>query len=72
MMKRDFHAKGIAGTDRLNEDGCGALQRSHNDPPKPIAERRSKTSSRPSDIRRTESFWVTGNRVSASRRADAA
>jgi sulfur-oxidizing protein SoxX len=40
VMKRDFHAKGIAGTERLNEDGLQALcNRSHNDPPKPIAER---------------------------------
>ena len=40
MMKRDFHAKGIAGTDRLDEDGLQALcNSSHNVPPKPIAER---------------------------------
>jgi len=39
-MKRDFHAKGIAGMERLNEDGLQALcNSSHNDPPKPIAER---------------------------------
>jgi sulfur-oxidizing protein SoxX len=39
MMKRDFHAKGIASMDRLNEDGLQALcNRSHNDPPKPIGE----------------------------------
>lgn len=40
MMKRDFHARGIAGMDRLNEDGLQALcNRSHNQPPKEIAER---------------------------------
>jgi L-cysteine S-thiosulfotransferase len=40
MMQRDFHAKGIAGMDRLNEDGLQALcNRSHNMPPKPVAER---------------------------------
>ena len=40
MMKRDFHARGIAGMDRLNEDGLQALcNRSRNDPPKPVAER---------------------------------
>jgi len=40
MMKRDFHAKGIAGMDRLNEDGLQALcNRSHNNPAKPVAER---------------------------------
>ena len=40
MLKRDFHAKGIAGMDRLNEDGLQALcNRSHNQPPKTIAER---------------------------------
>ena len=39
-MKRDFHAKGIAGMERLNEDGLQALcNSSHNVPPKPIAER---------------------------------
>lgn len=40
MMKRDFHAKGIATMDRLNEDALQLVcNRSHNDPPKPIAER---------------------------------
>ena len=40
MLKRDFHAKGIAGMDRLNEDGLQAVcNRSGNHPPKPIAER---------------------------------
>ena len=40
MMKRDFHAKGIAGMDRLNEDGTQALcNRSNNNPPKDVAER---------------------------------
>jgi sulfur-oxidizing protein SoxX len=40
LMKRDFHAKGIAGMDRLNEDGVQAVcNRSQNQPPKAIAER---------------------------------
>ena len=40
MMKRDFHAKGIATMDRLNEDGVQALcNHSDNNPPKPIAAR---------------------------------
>ena len=40
MMKRDFHAKGIAGMDRLNEDGLQALcNRSNNNPTKAVAER---------------------------------
>jgi L-cysteine S-thiosulfotransferase len=40
MMKRDFHARSIAGMDRLNEDGLQALcNRSRNDPPKSVAER---------------------------------
>ena len=40
MIKRDFHARGIAGMDRLNEDGLQALcNRSGNNPPKPNAER---------------------------------
>ena len=39
-MKRDFHAKGIAGMDRLNEDGLQALcNRSHNNPSKDVGER---------------------------------
>lgn len=39
-MKRDFHAKGIAGMDRLNEDGVQALcNRSQNKPPKDVGER---------------------------------
>ena len=40
MMKRDFHAKGIAGMARLNEDGLQALcNRSRNMPPKANTER---------------------------------
>ena len=40
MIKRDFHAKGIAGMERLNEDGLQALcNRSRNNPPRPNAER---------------------------------
>jgi L-cysteine S-thiosulfotransferase len=40
MMKRDFHARGIAGMDRLNQDGLQALcNRSRNVPSKPVAER---------------------------------
>lgn len=40
MIKRDFHARGIAGMDRLNEDGVQALcNRSGNQPPKANAER---------------------------------
>ena len=40
MMKRDFHAKGIAGTDRLDEDGLQALcNRSRNNPSKAVGER---------------------------------
>jgi sulfur-oxidizing protein SoxX len=40
MMKRDFHAEGIASMDRLNEDGLQVLcNRSHNDPPKAVGER---------------------------------
>jgi sulfur-oxidizing protein SoxX len=40
MMKRDFHTQGIAGIDRLNEDGLQALcNHSHNNPPGTTAER---------------------------------
>jgi L-cysteine S-thiosulfotransferase len=40
MMKRDFHARGIARMDRLDEDGLQALcNRSRDNPPKANAER---------------------------------
>ena len=40
MMQRDFHAKGIAHKDRLNEDALQLIcNRSHDDPPKDVAER---------------------------------
>lgn len=40
LMKRDFHSKGIARVDRLDEDGLQAVcNRSNNNPPKPVAER---------------------------------
>ena len=40
VMKRDFHARGIAAMDRLNEDGLQALcNRSRNNPSKTVAER---------------------------------
>lgn len=43
MMKRDFKAKGIAGTDRLHEDGVQAIcNRSGDHPPKDIAARLEK------------------------------
>lgn len=43
MMKHDFHAKGIAGMERLNEDGLQAVcNRSNNKPPKGIAEQMEK------------------------------
>ena len=39
MMKRDFHAKGIAHMDRLDEDALQLVcNRSHDNPPKGIAE----------------------------------
>ena len=43
MMKRDFKAKGIAGTDRLHEDGVQAIcNRSADNPPKELAARLEK------------------------------
>lgn len=40
IMKQDFHAKGIAGMDRLNEDALQLVcNRSGNNPPKGVAER---------------------------------
>ena len=43
MMKRDFHARGIAGMDRLNQDELQAACNKHeNNPPKEVAERLQK------------------------------
>jgi L-cysteine S-thiosulfotransferase len=43
LMKRDFHAKGIAGMDRLNADAVqAACNKYHDDPPKDVAERLQK------------------------------
>jgi sulfur-oxidizing protein SoxX len=40
MMKRDFHARGIAGMDRLNEDAVqAACNKYRDDPPKDVADR---------------------------------
>jgi sulfur-oxidizing protein SoxX len=43
MMQRDFHARGIAGMDRLNQDEVQAACGTHNDhPPQAVAERLQK------------------------------
>jgi sulfur-oxidizing protein SoxX len=43
LMKRDFHAKGIAGMDRLNADAVqAACNQYHDDPPKDVAEKLQK------------------------------
>ena len=43
MMKRDFHARGIAGMERLNEDAVQAACNKHADnPPQEIAEKLQK------------------------------
>lgn len=43
MMKRDFHARGIAGIDRLNQDTVQAACSKYQDnPPKEVAERLQK------------------------------
>ncbi len=43
MMKRDFHARGIAGVDRLNEDGVQAACNKHaDDPPQAVADKLQK------------------------------
>jgi sulfur-oxidizing protein SoxX len=40
MMKRDFHARGIAGIERLNEDTVqAACNKYRDDPPKEVAEK---------------------------------
>lgn len=43
LMKRDFHAKGIAGLDRLNEDAVQAACNKYRDePPKDLADKLQK------------------------------
>jgi L-cysteine S-thiosulfotransferase len=43
LMKRDFHAKGIAGMDRLNADAVQAACNQHKDnPPQEVADRLQK------------------------------
>jgi len=43
MMKRDFHARGIAGMDRLNQDGVQAACNKYQDePPQSVAEKLQK------------------------------
>lgn len=43
LMKRDFHAKGIAGMDRLNEDAVqAACNKSQDNPPQEVAEKLQK------------------------------
>jgi len=72
MMKRDFHARGIAGMDRLNEDGLQALcNRSHNQPPREIAERMERdqieTIKYPADGK-LMGDWKSGERIAQSGR----
>ena len=72
MMKRDFHAKGIAGMDRLNADGLQALcNRSSNHPPKPIAKRLERDQLEgikyPSDGRFLGD-WKSGERIAQNGR----
>lgn len=43
MMKRDFHARGSAGMDRLNQDSVqAACNKYHDDPPQGVAEKLQK------------------------------
>ena len=72
MMKRDFHARGIAAMDRLNEDGLQALcNRSHNQPPREIAERMERdqieTIKYPADGK-LMGDWKSGERIAQSGR----
>jgi len=72
MMKRDFHARGIAGMDRLNEDGLQALcNRSRNQPPKEIAERMERDQIEaikyPADGK-LMGDWKSGERIAQSGR----
>ena len=72
MMKRDFHPRGIAGMDRLNEDGLQALcNRSHNQPPREIAARMERdqieTIKYPADGK-LMGDWKSGERIAQSGR----
>ncbi len=72
MMKRDFHARGIAGMDRLDEDGLQALcNRSHNQPAKEIAERMERDQIEaikyPADGK-LMGDWQSGERIAQSGR----
>jgi len=72
MMKRDFHARGIAGMDRLNEDGLQALcNRTHNQPPREIAARMERdqieTIKYPADGK-LMGDWKSGERIAQSGR----
>ena len=72
MMKRDFHPRGIAGMDRLNEDGLQTLcNRSHNQPPREIAARMERdqieTIKYPADGK-LMGDWKSGERIAQSGR----
>jgi sulfur-oxidizing protein SoxX len=71
-MKRDFHARGIAGTERLNEDGLQALcNRSRNNPPRPIAERMQQDQFEAIKYPADGKFmgdWKSGERIAQSGR----
>jgi len=72
MMKRDFHPRGIAGMDRLNEDGLQALcNRTHNQPPREIAARMERdqieTIKYPADGK-LMGDWKSGERIAQNGR----
>ena len=67
MMKRDFHARGIAGMDRLNEDAVqAACNKYRDDPPKDVADKLQKeqmaTIKWPADGKLVGD-WTVGERI---------
>lgn len=67
MMKKDFHTKGIASADRLNQDGLLAVcNRSNDKPPKEIAEQLQKdqeaTNKYPADGK-LMGDWKSGEKI---------
>ena len=72
MMKRDFHARGSAGMDRLNEDSVqAACNKSQDNPPQEVAEKLEKEQFAaikwPADGKLTGD-WKAGERIAQNGR----
>jgi L-cysteine S-thiosulfotransferase len=72
MMNRDFHARGIAGMDRLNEDGVQAVcNRSGNNPPRELSERLERDQSEGIKYPADGNYlgdWKSGERIAQNGR----